>query len=88
MMGNAKEKERQPPCEACHGRGWLLSFNMDRGVYEVQRCDACARYDSDEAAGDDAVPMLEAALAMADLMIENARRMGQGNKKGKGKGRP
>jgi len=50
------------PCDACNGRGWLMSFNVDRQTYEIQRCDTCRQYDSDKEAGDVAVPLIGLAL--------------------------
>jgi hypothetical protein len=39
-------------CEACDGKGWLQCDvgNDQSPQYEIQRCDACKRYDSDQAA--------------------------------------
>lgn len=37
-------------CAACTGRGWLLLFNADSAALELQRCDLCCRFDSDEEA--------------------------------------
>jgi hypothetical protein len=39
-------------CEACDGLGWLRCkvSNDQSPQYEIQRCDACARYHSDQAA--------------------------------------
>lgn len=59
-------------CEACRGRGWILSFNMDRQVYEIQKCDTCDRFDSDREAGDVGARIIEAALAVTDLAVHNA----------------
>jgi hypothetical protein len=53
------------PCEACEGRGWAIFFNTDRETCEIQRCDACEQYESDRAAGEAAVPVIDAALARA-----------------------
>lgn len=36
-------------CEACGGKGWLLSDNSDYGL-RIERCDACEQFDSDAAA--------------------------------------
>ncbi len=46
------ESATQPPCEACDGAGWLqCNVGNDRSPRdEIQRCDACERYDSDQAA--------------------------------------
>jgi hypothetical protein len=49
-------------CQACAGRGWILSYNTDRHVTEIQRCDTCQVYDSDEEAAKAAVPLLESGL--------------------------
>jgi hypothetical protein len=39
-------------CEACDGRGWLRCDvgNDQSPQSEIQRCDACERYDNDQAA--------------------------------------
>jgi hypothetical protein len=71
-MTTPKNNQVERPCEACHGRGWLLMFNTDRRVSEIQRCDACDRYASDEEAGAAAAPMIEAALVLTDLTICSA----------------
>ena len=71
-MTTPKNDKVERPCEACHGRGWLLMFNTDRRVSEIQRCDACDRYASDEEAGEAAAPIIEAALALTDLAVGNA----------------
>ena len=36
-------------CEACHGHGWLLQNNNAHGL-QVERCDACGRFPTDEQA--------------------------------------
>lgn len=46
-MTNLTEPE---PCPACKGDGWLLIFNTDNNAFEIQRCDGCCRYPSDEKA--------------------------------------
>ena len=40
------------PCEACGGNGWLRvnAGNDQKPKHEIQRCDACEQYASDEAA--------------------------------------
>lgn len=35
-------------CPACSGKGWLVLFNTDTEALELQRCDACERFASDE----------------------------------------
>lgn len=37
-------------CDACKGRGWLVIENGDTQSMEVQRCDMCGCYDSDDTA--------------------------------------
>jgi hypothetical protein len=39
-------------CEACHDLGWLKCNvgNDENPQYEIQRCDACERFDNDQAA--------------------------------------
>lgn len=34
-------------CSECNGRGWLVMCNADTHALELQRCDACARFESD-----------------------------------------
>lgn len=46
-MTNLTEPGR---CPACKGDGWLLIFNTDSNAFEIQRCDGCCRYPSDEKA--------------------------------------
>lgn len=38
------------PCPACKNDGWLLIFNTDGNAFEIQRCDGCCRYPSDDKA--------------------------------------
>jgi len=57
-------KRRQTKCEACSDRGWLLAFNADRQITEIQRCDACERFKTDTQAGEAAVLVIEHALAV------------------------
>lgn len=63
--------QRKDPCEACGDRGWILAFNTDRRVTEIQRCDACDRFASDEAAAEMAVPLLEAGLKRGEQSHED-----------------
>ena len=39
---------RDNACPACTGKGWLILFNTDSEALELQRCDACGRFPSDE----------------------------------------
>lgn len=41
---------RSDGCPACGGKGWLVMFNTDSQALELQRCDACCLFQSDEAA--------------------------------------
>src|SRR5581483_8160516 len=49
---DALENTPGQDCEACGGKGWLFTNtgNDQLSRYEIQRCDACERYDSDMAA--------------------------------------
>jgi hypothetical protein len=67
-----RTKGKKETCATCHGRGWLLSYNVDREIYEIEKCDTCDRFDSDRHAGDAAAPIIEATLALADLVIRSA----------------
>jgi hypothetical protein len=46
------ESATETPCEACEGLGWLhCNVGNDQSPqYELQRCDACERYENDQAA--------------------------------------
>jgi hypothetical protein len=47
------EIEVEPaPCEACEGQGWVRcnTGNDQSPKFQIQRCDACEQFDSDEAA--------------------------------------
>lgn len=58
--------QEEEKCSACDGRGWDIFLNTSGDVYEIERCDTCMQYESDRAAGEVAVPRIEAALrAMA-----------------------
>jgi hypothetical protein len=61
-------------CEACGGRGWLLSLNTDRDVYEVQRCDTCFQFETDRGAGETAAAIIEDALSIRSTVIACSRR--------------
>lgn len=39
--------QKSHDCSECAGRGWLVMLNADKRVLELQRCDACSRFDSD-----------------------------------------
>ncbi len=53
-------------CDACNGRGWILSFISQDGLYTIQRCDKCWVFDSDEAAGKS----VENLLPLAPELLE------------------
>lgn len=39
------------PCEACLDIGWLIvAVDGDESNLQIQRCDLCERFESDEAA--------------------------------------
>jgi hypothetical protein len=63
------EAATEPPCEACDGIGWVRCNvgNDQSPKYEIQRCAACERYDSDQAA-------LEAAARTAESSITTQRK--------------
>jgi hypothetical protein len=46
------ESATQSSCEVCNDKGWLRCNvgNDQSPQYEIQRCDACERYASDQAA--------------------------------------
>lgn len=46
------ESATEPRCEACDGAGWIrCNVGNDQSPRsEIQRCDACERYDNDQAA--------------------------------------
>jgi len=72
----SKNVKRIQKCEACRSRGWLLAFNADRQIYEIQRCDTCQRFDSDKEAGEEAVPVIEDGLSVGHAVICAGRSMG------------
>ena len=37
-------------CDLCNGAGWIDTFNTDREVQEIQKCDNCNIYKTDEQA--------------------------------------
>ncbi len=59
------ESAAESPCEACDGVGWLQCNvgNDQAPQYEIQRCDACERYDSDQAAREAAARAPESCTA-------------------------
>jgi hypothetical protein len=44
-------------CEACDGKGWVIcnTGNDQSPEHQIQRCDACERYDNDWAACETAI---------------------------------
>jgi len=47
------EPDQPPPFQTCNGMGWLFSDtgNDQQSRYEIERCEACERFDSDLEAG-------------------------------------
>lgn len=43
-------KVRFAPCEACGDRGYLLVDKDHSGHLEIQRCDTCGKFNSDNRA--------------------------------------
>jgi len=37
-------------CELCLNKGWLLSYNTSTNAEEVQKCDECDVFESDQEA--------------------------------------
>ncbi|NUM53476.1 MAG: hypothetical protein HUU46_07520 [Candidatus Hydrogenedentes bacterium] len=71
-------------CFECTGRGWLVMLNTDTRALELQRCDACSRFDSDAdaqkyvASDDSAVAAVlsefcNAILAESERMLANKK---------------
>jgi hypothetical protein len=56
------ESAIEPPCEVCDGVGWREFYvgNDQSPLHEIQRCDACGRFDSDQAAREAAARTAEA----------------------------
>jgi hypothetical protein len=71
IIANPEEIEvelTESPCEACDGVGWR-QFNIGNDQspkYEIQRCDACEQYASDEAAREAADRAGEPSFAPPD----------------------
>ena len=49
IKNNNTEVLEEPPCPDCGGRGWLHMTSGLRGR-EIQRCDSCRVYATDEEA--------------------------------------
>lgn len=43
-------KSKEPKCKECNDDGFLFIYNSDTGKDEIQKCDACGVFESDEAA--------------------------------------
>ena len=56
------------PCPACGGQGWLFcnTGNDPSPAGEIQRCDACEKYESDSVAIE---AVVKAAKAHAELLM-------------------
>ena len=52
IEGSATAAKRDSACEACGGKGWLLTNNLIGGALEIQRCDSCHAFITDEEARD------------------------------------
>ena len=77
-MNTAQSNE----CPACGGKGWLVMFNTDRHALELQRCDACCLFQSDEMAREYVAcnPALQAEVEKA--FSASAARGQSGNETG------
>jgi hypothetical protein len=84
-MGSSRRQRKTEPCKACSGRGWLLMHNVDRHVVEIQRCDTCERFRSDERAGEHAAPILDQAMAVRDGIIFQEAQATAGQRRRKGR---
>lgn len=66
------------PCAECAGCGWLLLFNADTAALEVQRCDSCCRFASDEEAqvyiASHDVGLVEVLAQYCCVLLSDARR--------------
>jgi hypothetical protein len=66
--------DEPPPCEACGDKGWI--FCIAEGDHpprqEIQRCDACQKFGSDEAALEAVVKAAEAQPALLKFVEEVA----------------
>ncbi|MGA2542498.1 MAG: hypothetical protein ABSG78_13170 [Verrucomicrobiota bacterium] len=60
------ESATEPPCEACDDKGWLqCNVGNDQSPQsEIQRCDACEQYDSDQAAREAAAKAAESSTTI------------------------
>ena len=55
-------------CEQCHSKGWIYTFNTEKFVDEIQKCDDCNKYSTDFDAIREAIK--EAEISIACLMDE------------------
>ena len=37
-------------CDTCNGRGWIDTYNTSTNTQEIQRCDGCKAFGSDDEA--------------------------------------
>jgi hypothetical protein len=61
--------DEAPPCEACGDKGWLLVENSDHSL-RFERCDACQKFESDEAALKAVAKAAEAQPALLKFVKE------------------
>lgn len=40
----------EPSCEECNDKGWIDTYNTNTNVQEIQRCDECKVFTSDDKA--------------------------------------
>jgi hypothetical protein len=68
--------DEPPPCEACNDKGWvfcILEGDHPPRQEEIQRCDACQKFEHDQAAVGAVVEAAEAHPALLKFVEEVAK---------------
>lgn len=56
-------------CDACEGKGWIIAaIDGDNQRLEIERCDQCERYESDEQAAK--LPEAQSELSLARQLYQ------------------
>ena len=65
-------------CETCDGKGWLHTLNAERGAMEIQRCDGCSVFMTDEKALEHVVLLANAAPELLQACIKAVEPLSEG----------
>ena len=61
-------KNKKEICEICNDKGWLHTLNTNTETMEIQKCDDCGVFKTDEQALEHVVKLAIASLGMRELL--------------------